>query len=221
MPTKKKFCFVSCAFDDERYITQQDRLRESILAMYPDANIIFNRGRVADGSLPMADSLYGFKPHAINNQWNDYDYVIWVDPAMVLQADLNPLFDITDANEGVYAVKDDNLLANTTSELCLDYFGLKKETVLNLGFHLVGGSLYVFNTNLPKANQVFRDWYNAELQGIFGTQAQAQSERINGHRNDETCMAFAMYTNQLHPIDCDKARYGNGQDSFFKKLHFK
>ena len=219
--SKKKFCFVSCAFTDERYIQQQDRLKESILSIYPNANIVFNRGTVADGSLQMNDSLYGFKVHAINNVWNDYDYVIWVDPAMVLQREIDELFTITDNNEGVYAVKDENLLCNTTSDLALEYFGTMRETIKELKLNLVGGSLYVFNTNSPTAQSVFKMWYDSELQGIFGTQAQAASNRINGHRNDETCMAFSMYINLIHPIPPDVAMYNVTENPFFIKKHFK
>lgn len=218
--TKKKFIFVSCAFDDERYIEQQDRLKKSILDQMPDANIMFNRGGVPDGSLTMEHSLYGFKVHAINNQWNDYDYIIWLDPAMIYVKDIEALFDITDANEGVYAVRDDTKLSSAISDLAIEYYGTTRETIKSLNFNLVGGSLYVFNTNIPKAKEVFRDWYKAELMGVFGTQAQAQSERINSHRNDESCMAMAMYSNQVAPIPPDVARY-NTTDSIFIKKHFK
>lgn len=219
--TKKKCVFVSCAFGDERYIEQQDRLRNSILEQLPNANIVFNRGGVADGALSMEHSLYGFKVHAINNVWDDYDYVIWLDPAMVYQKDLEDLFEITDNNQGVYAVKDDNMLCDCISDLALQHFGTTRKDIKEGKLNLVGGSIYVFNTNSKNAEEVFDDWYKSELLGIFGTAAQAASNRINGHRNDESCMAMCMYMNEINPIPYDVARYNNGNNSIFTKKHFK
>lgn len=224
MSNKQKFCFVSCAFGDERYIYQQDRLRTSITNIYPDiAESIthFNRGTVAPGALAMSESLYGFKVHAIHAQLKLYDYVIWCDPAMVLWKPVDELLKVCDNNQGVYAVKDDNKLIDCVSDLALQYFDYEKDTVKSKDMHLVGGSLYIFNSNSFRARAVFNDWYKSEIAGIFGTAAQAASNRINGHRNDESCLALAMYANGVEPIPYDVAKYNNGEASVFVKEHFK
>lgn len=221
MENKKPFIFVSCAFTDERYIEQQDRLRESIRFKYTDEQMLFNRGTVAPGSLSMADSMYGFKVHAIKAHLDTHNYIIWCDPAMVLIKHVDELLTICDANDGVYAVKDDNLLHNYISDLALEHWHTTRHKVEKDAWHLVGGSLYVFNSNSPKAMAVFQDWYRSEMMGIFGSTAQAASGRINSHRNDESCLAMAMYTNGVKPIPFDVARYGDGQEPIFKKMHFK
>lgn len=218
---KKKFIFVSCAFDDERYIEQLDRLRESIRFKYTDEQMYFNRGSVAKGALSMNDSLYGFKPHAIKPHLDTHDYVIWCDPAMMLVTEIDDLLAITDANGGVYAVKDDNKLHTCISDLALEHWDFTREDVKSYDWNLVGGSLYVFNSNMPVAMQVFDDWLRSEMMGIFGSAAQAASGRIQGHRNDETCMAMAMYTNGLKPIDYDVARYNDVSNPIMIKKHFK
>lgn len=219
--TKKRLVYVSCAFKDERYIEQQDRLKESILKIDPSANIVFNRDSIPANSLQMDDSLYGFKVHAINNVWDDYEYVVWLDPAMVQVDEIDPLLSITNNNGGVYAVKDDNKLSNCISDIALKYFDSTREELDRDNQHLIGGSLYIFNTNNINAEMVFRAWYKAEFNGIFGTQAQAQSERINGHRNDETCLAMCMYQHNIKPIEYEVSRYNEAVNPIFIKKHFK
>ena len=50
-------------------------------------------------------------------------------------------------------------------------------------------------------------WKRSELRGMFGSQYEASSELINGHRNDESCMAASMYLNKHEPTDAYKVRY--------------
>jgi hypothetical protein len=183
--------------------------------------ILFNRGRVADGSLPFDDSMYGFKVHAIKPHLEHFDYVVFCDPAMVLLGDINELLTICDNNSGVYAVKDDNKLSTCISDLALEHWHTTRHKVEQDSWNLVGGSLYIFNSNSPVAMAVFEDWYRSEMMGIFGSSAQAASGRINSHRHDESCLAMAMYTNLVYPIPYDVAKYCNGDHSIMIKKHFK
>jgi hypothetical protein len=122
-----------------------------------------------------------------------------------------------DLNLPVLAVKDDNKLDKMIGKKALDYYGNPDIT----GWHLVGGSLYVFNFENDVTHKIFDHWYKAESDGIFGSQAEQSSEKINGHRNDESCMAVAMYSHGVQPVGHDVARYNQNEDSIIIKKHFK
>ena len=63
-------CFVCQAFGkinggDDRYLEQQTRLKESILSIYPEANLLFYTNILPEGARPFHISLYGLKVHCI------------------------------------------------------------------------------------------------------------------------------------------------------------
>lgn len=112
------------------------------------------------------------------------------------------------------AVKDDNKLPASNS--ALGHFGYKRADIAD--FHLVGGSVYAFN--FPYSQKVFTSWYQSERKGIFGSQFEAASERLQGHRYDETCMALSLYKNGFEPVGPDVASY-NYDGARIQKRHFK
>lgn len=211
----KDFVFTSVAFG-QAYIEQQDRLRASILAIYPDANIMFWRDELPPGSRTMDESLYGFKVHAINEAKMRYSRVLWLDPAMILCDKIDELFSFE-----MIAIKDDNLLCNYISDQACALYRTNKDELRQSKSYLVGGSLYYFDFNTFLGYLVFKDWFNMENLGLFGSQQQAASEQINSHRNDESCMAISLYISGGSPIDADKIRYCIENNPMFIKKHFK
>lgn len=208
-------CFVSVGFG-EKYIQQQDRLKESILAIYPNANIMFWRDSLPNSSPTFAQSLYGFKPHAIEAaRKKGFKKILWLDPAIILMKPIDPILKYP-----IIAVKDDNKLFDLVSDKCLRAYGLNRTTMKYANWFLVGGSLYRFDFNYPATENIFNCWFNAELQGLFGSQRESASEQINGHRNDESCMALALYMNNAEPIPGPDVGY-NCQDGIFIKKHFR
>jgi hypothetical protein len=213
----KDVVFVSVAFGFE-YLKQMDRLQKSILKIYPEANLLFFDNGLPDGSKPFLDSLYGFKPHAIQEARNQgFKKVIWLDPAMILVDKVDDLIN----QPSLIAVKDDTLLYNVVSNKCYYYFGLDAYYVSFRNWHLVGGSLYFFNFDRTKDNIIFDMCMNAEKAGIFGSQREASSEQLQGHRYDEAVMALAMYINGIEPSAPDKVRYCIENNPMFIKKHFK
>lgn len=209
--------FVSVAFGFE-YLKQMDRLQKSILAKYPEANLLFFDNGLPNGSKAFLDSLYGFKPHAIAEARNQgFNKVIWLDPAMILVDKVNDLVDFPT----MVAVKDDTRLYNVVSDKCYSYFGLDANYVAFKNWHLVGGSLYFFNFDRPKDNIILDTWLNAERAGIFGSQHEAASEQLQGHRYDEAVMALAMYMKGVEPVGADQIRYCISENPMFIKKHFK
>jgi hypothetical protein len=209
-------CFLSVAFG-ERYIEQQTKLHQSLQAIHPDAKHFAWTDTYPPGSQLHKDSLYGFKPHAVQYALDQgYKRIIWVDTAIVLQHPVDYYWSLTE-KYGVLAAKDDNALSKCIGQKALDYFGNP-----NLeGVHLVGGSLYVFDFNIPLCHRIFNRWLFAEEAGIFGSQQELSSGKINGHRHDESCMAMSLYKSGSQPVSCDVLMYNQGENSIVIKKHFK
>lgn len=207
-------CFLSVAFGD-KYIEQQYRLSERIGHVMPDAPHQRWVNEYPHASRKHYESLYGFKPHAIElARRQGYKKIIWLDTACILQQPVDYWFDL---NLPVVAAKDDNALSKCISDKALKYYGNPDIT----GMHLVGGSVYVFNFDHPDCQKIFDHWAKAEADGIFGSQAEQSSGKINKHRHDESCMSMALYQNGYEPVPCDVMKYNQGEGSIIIKKHFK
>lgn len=208
--------FCSLAFGKE-YIQQQARLRESIRRAYPKANMIFLSDRFPEGSRPFSDSLYGFKPHLALEALNQgFKRVVLLDPAMILVGLVGKFLHFP-----VVAVKDTSVLHNVISNKTCAYYNITRAQIQRNGWHLVGGSFYYFDFHTPIAHNVFKTWITAEREGLFGSQKEAASEQLQGHRYDETLMALAMYFHDIEPQDPDQVGYCISENSVWQKRHFK
>lgn len=208
------FCFLSVAFGPG-YIEQQTRLHQSILNFYPADRHICWTDKLPAGSKSHRESLYGFKVHAVQQALDKgYTKIIWLDPACILQHPVDYWFSL---NLPVMAVKDDNKLNKMISQKALNYYDNPDIT----GWHLVGGSLYVFDFDNDETDSIYDQWFYAEQDGIFGSQVELSSEQINGHRMDESCMAMTMYSHGIEPVGHDVAKYNQNEDSIIIKKHFK
>jgi len=209
-----KIAFVSCAFGDKRYLEQQTRLIESIDKFHPESIGYHWTDELPPGSPKFYDSLYGFKVHAVIHAFNEgHERVLFLDPACILLDRVDFLFELCRRN-GVVAIKDDNKLP--ASNTALEHFKYRRQDIAD--FHLVGGSLYAFDYYYSK--HVFKSWYEAERFGAFGSQVEAASEKLQGHRYDETCMALSLYRHGFEPVGPDVGRY-MGDNCAVTKKHFK
>jgi len=208
--------FVCVAFGD-RYVEQQVRLRLSIYEIYPEANIIFWTNTLPKGSRSFYDSLYGFKPWAIQEAIDrGFRKVIFLDPAMILVDKIDYLFQFD-----MMAVMDDNLLYNLISDKCRITYLLTNEQIKDRKWHLVGGSIYYFDFTKEVTQKIFETWKSMEEKGLFGSQEEEATERLQGHRADETCMAISMYLHGVEPTPMEQARYCIENNAMFRKSHFK
>lgn len=212
----KDTVFVSVCFGDPRYFEQQQRLKESILKIYPEANLLFYRGQLPLGSRSFFDSLYGFKPHAIQVARQSAKKVIFLDPAMVLNGPIDYLSQFE-----MMAVKDDNKLFNVVSNRCYQYFGITQQEVFDEGWHLVGGSIYYFDFASERTENIFNTWMEAEKKGMFGSQTEQATDQLQGHRMDEAVMALCMYFNGIEPQSMEASSYCHDHNPIWTKLHFK
>lgn len=213
----KDVCFVSVAFGEE-YVKQQVRLEKSIIDIHEDVpHIHFFTERLPAKARSFSDSLYGFKVHAVQEAIDlGFKKVIWVDPAMVLIDSIEYLFQYP-----MVAVRDTSVLHNVVSNRAAEFFGISHSEIKALGLNLVGGSFYYFDFNYDFVCDVFNLWKSAEENGMFGSQAEAASERLQGHRYDESCMALAMHKNNIESMWGQEARYYNSDNPAWDKKHFK
>jgi hypothetical protein len=210
-------CFVSVALG-ERYVEQQVRLKESILAIYPEANLLFFTDELPKGSKSFYDSLYGFKPYAVLQaiEARKCDQIIWCDTAMILMDEIDDLFKYE-----IMAVQDDNKLSTFISDRYLKASHITRDECKNNGWHLVGGSLYYFDFDSNRTCDIFAAWMADERRGLFGSQEQEASEQLQGHRGDETCMAMNLYLAGMKPVSAAEVRYNVEENPMWIKKHFK
>lgn len=214
----KDVCFVSCVFGDQRYLDQQDRLVESIDKVYPQVDQVVGlswKNTLPEGAKLHSESLYGFKVYAIKYALKQgYTKIIWLDSACILQKPIDLWLKLA-KKYGVVAIKDDNKLhrfiaSRVTNDLTID-----------IDWHLVGGSLYVFDFETKLCQQIFNDWEITEKLGLFGNQHEQSIGLWNKHRHDESLMAVSIYGNGSEPVTAAQAKYNQGPDSIVTKQHFK
>jgi hypothetical protein len=213
-------CFVSVAFGNKRYLEQQERLKHSIQMIYPDAPLFFWTNEMPPGSRSFNESLYGFKPHAVKAALDaGYKKVMFFDPACILMKPID-FYQEKVKEYGVCCARDDNKLSPFCYDKALDYFKLKRADIKD--WHLVGGSFYYFDFDVPLCNVIFKDWIDCEKFGLYGSQREQASEQLKGHRNDEAIMALCLYGNGSKPMS-DDVRYNceNDEVAIIKKFHFK
>lgn len=226
--------FTTYSFGD-LYVRQQQRLKESILSIYPNANLRFWKDESGEsypqegrppGAKTFKESMYGFKVHCIKNCLNEgFKKIIFLDAAMVLESKIDRVMELA-SELGVLCAIDRSSLKDRCSDRALNYRGKSRKEIEDLT--IVGGSLYVFDFNNPITESVFNMWSYMESAGMFGSEYEAANGLIQGHRNDEACMALCLDAFGLKPLGFDEVGYHNlgntrkGSEVFvFHKLHFK
>lgn len=213
--------FLSVCFDDERYKEQQVLLRASIQKYHPASEMYFWTDDRPPGSRQHDFSYYGFKPHAVQYALDKgHTKIIWCDTAIKLVSRVDEYFDLV-KEYGVVAAQDDNLLCNHCGKLPYQYFGITKEESREQKQHLVGGSIYVFDFDLPLCREIFDRWIRAERDGMFGMGVTAHTLAFYGHRHDEAIMALSLYASGSKPCPYELARYNNVSNPIVIKEHFK
>lgn len=204
--------FVSVAFGN-RYVEMQNRLKDSILDIYPDANLLFWTDELPPNSKPMDDSLYGFKVYAIREAINQgYTKIIYLDSCAQVLKPIDSLLDLA-IKQGFVAQADSVKLFRYMSDEFLSYTGK-----INEDWYLVGGSLYIFDIEHYKGCKIFNEWESLEHLGYFGDRELVMNE-VNdgvekcGSRMDEMCMSWVMHSNGINPIKGDL-------DSLILRTHF-
>lgn len=231
----KDVVFTSYAFGD-LYVRQQERLKQSILKLYPDANIRFwssesgdsynNINELPPGSKTFKESMYGFKVHCIFNCLKEgFPIIIYLDTAIVLENKIDEVLEFA-SKVGVAVPIDRSNLKDRVSDKALAYCNKKRHEIDHLT--IVGGSLIIFDFNNPITKDIFAMWYDMEAKGLFGSEYEAANGLMQGHRHDEACMSLCLDAFGSKPFGFEEVGYHNlgqerkGKEVFtFYKLHFK
>lgn len=224
----KDIIFTSYCFGDQ-YLAQQERLRESIKGIYPNANLLFINEAVETGKPKFQQSMYGFKVALVNEcRRLGYKKIIFLDTSIVLKRPVNEWFELV-KQYGVLAPIDRRKLQDTISDQCLNFLSISREYLADN--HLVGGSIYVFDFDVEKCQRVFAMWEQMESKGIFGTKEDLEIGKLADHRMDESCMAAALMLNGVFPVTHSVMKYAvhdpdtglllNCENPIAIKKHFK
>ena len=202
-------CIVSVAFR-EPYLTHSKK-QESVINGV-DYLVLRDELPTKDGVMKedivthFQKSLYGFKPHAIQRAIDlGYKKIVWFDPSVLPVTDVKVLFNSLDTHPMIVVLGDAPVtrMANQKSK---DWFGVKDEELD--GVKHIGGTIYGFNFNNPKALETFNLWKRAEEEGIFGN----QDEFMKGHWADEACMSLAMYKTGVEFYKEESFKYLNQKE---------
>lgn len=203
----------------EKYVWRLGRLKESLQETNPTVPLFFHNETLPPGARTFNESLYGFKPHCINEALQaGYKKIFFIDCTCIVQGDLSYYNEFTAEYGGVLAVQDDNKLTGFCSDRALRYVRQKRSWLADK--HLVGGSLYYFDFNYPLCQDLFKRWMQAEKDGIFGNMVEQCSERLQGHRSDETMMALFLYLLGSKPWS-GPTKYNWENGGIVLKRHFK
>lgn len=203
----------------EKYNWRMGRLKETLENTNPDVKLYSWVDRMPDGARPFNESMYGFKPHAIKIARDQgYKKIFWIDCTAVVQDKLDYYDQFTAEHKGVLAVQDDNKLTGFCSNSALSYIGKDRNYLKDK--HLVGGSLYYFDFNVPGCDEIFNRWMLSEKNGLFGSMVEQCGERLQGHRSDETMMSLFLYEAGSKPFT-GATRYNWEKGGIIQKMHFK
>jgi hypothetical protein len=238
-----KIAFCSFAFGHGYYDTQQ-RLKESILKIYPDAPLFFysdsRRNQVGDNSLgdepgaaeraswdrsfkhtgpppgarPFHQSMYGFKPYLIQAALDAGHKKVVFFDPSIILLQPLTCFETLVKDYGVLAFEDCGL-TGAISNQCLAHFGLSRDWASDK--ILVAGSFYFFDFNLDLCQKIFSQWKASEQAGAFGSQSEASEGLIPGHRSDEAALSCCLYKNGSKPLSYQT----EFSSVIVKKHHFK
>lgn len=151
-------------------------------------------------------SLYGFKPHMIQKARDKgYKKIIWLDPSVLPTVSMQCIIDALD-NHPVIVRTGDAPIVKMTNKRVMDWFGVTPDELSEVKH--VGGTIYAFNFDDPKAVEVFELWKRAEENGMFGT----QDEFMAGHWSDEACMSLSLYKCNVNQVWCKEFGYLNQKE---------
>lgn len=193
-------CIVSVAFR-QPYLRHSDTQRSAIELQKIGNSFFYFRDELPDKHDVIREdvvthfqkSLYGFKPHAINQAYlasvlsgKKFDKLIWLDPSVLPTVSMQVLIDALDEHPIIVRPGEEPLTKMCNAK-AKKWFGVTDEDIKDE--RTVAGTVYGFNFNEPKAVEVFNLWKKAEEEGIF----QDQDAFMAGNWADESAFALCLY----------------------------
>lgn len=194
---------VTCAFREpylSHNIKQLETLKGVPVLSFRDC-LPYAEGLVTENIVErFQKSLYGFKPHAIQKAIDlGFKKVIWFDPSVYPLESVQTIYDQLDKHP-MLVIKGDRHISKMTNDRVLDLFN-------TYDVNHIGGTIYAFNFDDYKTRKVFNKWRRLEMEGYFGN----QTEFMNGHWADESCMALCMANYEMEQVSLN-FKYRNQKD---------
>lgn len=166
-------------FATGRYIKGQDRLRNSLLEVRFDGDLLCWTSEAQIGAPLHKDNPYAFKVYCFDEAIRlGYTQIVLVDASVWAVSDVTPIFDHIE-REGYIMQEAGQHVGRWTNDKCLDYFGLTREEANKMLMYGNAGFLGLnFETEI--ANKFFSKWKSSMQAGIF-------KGDWSNHRHDMVC----------------------------------
>lgn len=151
-----------------------------------------------------------------------YEIIMWLDSSVYAVQNPNPFFDVI-GTTGYYFWPCGFSIGQTTSDRCLNHFGLTREAALQIPD--CSSSMLGLHMGNPYAQAFYKDWKGAALAGVF---AGSRGEIIppkNGqkfyHRHDQSAASCSIWKNGLEitPVNTYSS-YANDQGKYKDSVYF-
>lgn len=186
----------------QKYWKGQDRLIRS-LKDNTDAQLLMYKRESDVGAKPHSQSMYGFKPLAIEKAYNlGYRELLWLDASMYVIKDLDPIFKEIEKN-GFYAQDSGWENERWTTDNALRYFGTNKGRMISSGVLGV-------NMNHSKGIQFLEKWTTAMKNGLF-------NGSHDDFRHDQSCASLIIENMGLH-ITENNTHWNYGKDPMHENI---
>lgn len=186
-----KKCVLNAYVGESWYHKGQARLLASLQLHAPDVDhLMYSAG----WPLPGYDSTchYNIKACALEDAIaRGYRQILWADCSAWAVQPLDPIWNLSD-ERGHYFWTSGYNCAQTCSDLCLEYFGVDRDTAET--YADVGTGLIVLNLDNPVTFEFARRWIRAAKDGVFhGSRLhadQSQDPRFLFHRQDQSAASI-------------------------------
>lgn len=149
----------------QKYISGQNRLRQSLIDNNFDGDFYGFFGEDSVGAPRHEDNPYAFKIYAIDKiREMGYDKILWLDASVYAVKNVQPVFDWIEV-KGIFMEDSGHLAGSWTNDGTLAYFGISRDEAMNVPMYSAGMSGFDFNNEVSISH--FNLWKQAMLDGYF------------------------------------------------------
>lgn len=176
-------------FASGRYIKGQDRLRNSLLEVGFDGDLLTWTSENQIGAPLHKDNPYAFKIYCFDEALRQgYTKILWVDASIWAIKPLDPIWEGL-KEHGYVKQYAGHLCGTWTNDRTLDYYQLTRDEAMCIEMMCNGGFL-ALDFDDPVSVEFFRLWKQAMLDGQFigswnnDNNCESVDPRCKGHRHD-------------------------------------
>ncbi len=176
-------------FASGRYVKGQDRLRESLLNVGFDGDLLSWTAEHQIGAPLHQHNPYAFKVYCFDEALRQgYKKILWVDASIWAIKPLDPIWEALELH-GYVKQYAGHLCGTWTNDRTLDYYQLTRDEAMCIEMMCNGGFL-ALDFDVPVAQEFFRLWKQSMLDGQFkgswnnDNNCESADPRCKGFRHD-------------------------------------